>query len=226
MNELHDPDGDVRGLLERVHVPSGTALDVDDIVRSGRRRRRYQRTAQIAGAVVVTAAVVGVAATINLSQDERPIADPLISPGSDPATTTSGSVPCTSEDLTVQLGDVGGAMGTTYHGVRATNRGSGKCTLGGFAKVTFSGGNLGGAVYQAGKDRGSATTVKLAAGRSATFQIAVGNPDNYTNGCAARTPSQVNVYVPRDSTTPVTFNWDQQICTDNKSAVYVTPYIR
>ncbi len=236
MNELHDPDADVRSLLERVQAPSGSSLDVDDIVRSGRRRRRYIRTAQVAAAVVVTGAAVGVTATINLSQGERTIADPSLTPRSsgqsNPATASSGSDPCVGEDLTIKLGDIGGTMGTVYHAVHVTNHSGGACTLSGFAKVAFTGGNLGSKTYQAGSNRGNPTTVKLAAGQSTIFQIAAGNPDNYTNGCAARKPSQVIISVPHDSTTPISFNWDQktnwgqQICTDNKSAVYVTAFAR
>ena len=229
MSEPHENDADVRSLLERVEPTGWRPLDVDEIVRAGRRRRRYRRTAEVGSAVILTAGLVGLAATINVVQNQRPVADPPVSP----AVETSGSVtspsargPCVGEDLTIQLGSVGGAMGTNYHGVNVSNRSSDPCTLTGFATVTFSGGDLGGAVYRAGQDQGSPATVNLAAGKAATFQMAAVNPDNFPDGCAARTPSRVTISVPGDSTTPAAFDWSGQICTSDGTGVYVTPYTK
>jgi hypothetical protein len=229
MNQSPDADGYMRTLLDQVEMPSDSSLDIDQIVIRGRRRRRAIRTAEVASVVVVAAGVVGVAAAVNAAQNPQEVAHPLPSTSA-PASTTSpassGGGSCAADDLSIRLGQIGGAMGTTYQGVTVKNTGTARCKLSGYASATFTGGDLGQATYQAGDDRGNATTVRIAPQQTATFQLAAVSPDNFPNGCSARTPSRVNIAVPSASTSPTSLRWSEQICTDQRSSVYVTPYVK
>jgi hypothetical protein len=229
MNQSPDVDGYVRTLLSRVETPLASSLDIDDIVKRGRRRRRVIRTAEVASAVVVTAGVVGVAAALNATQHEEQLANPSPTASGSNTTTSpaaSSTASCVADDLSVHMGQIGGAMGTTYQEVSVRNTGTATCRLTGYAHATFTGGDLGHATYQAGEDRGDPTTVRLSAGRVATFQLAVVSPANFPHGCSARTPKHVIVAVPSTSTSPTRLPWSEQICTDSRFSVYVMPYVR
>ena len=76
MNQSSDADGYMRTLLDRVEMPFGSGLDIDQIVIRGRRRRRVIRTAEVASVVVVAAGVVGVAAAVNAAQNQQQVAHP------------------------------------------------------------------------------------------------------------------------------------------------------
>lgn len=225
MTQPSPNDSDVRELLQRFEPPP-TSVDIDQILVAGRRRRRVKHAAELTAAVVVAGGLVATAAAVYAVRDHSQLA----ATGSHSAPPTSPSTStvdvCAAQNLHVRLGRAGAAMGTSYRAVEVTNDGGNPCTLSGFAKVTFTGGDLGASTFVAGRDRGRHQTLTLQTGKTAVFQVAVANPANFPGGCAARNPSQMTVVVPRDASTTTTFRWNEQICTNSQLAVYVTRYTR
>lgn len=93
------------------------------------------------------------------------------------------AAPCATSNLIVWLpnGIGNGAAGSVFYKLRITNGGTAACTLSGFPKVSAI--NLKGqpigkpAAKEAGQKAG---TVKLAKGGSASFQLRIVNPGNFS----------------------------------------------
>jgi hypothetical protein len=110
------------------------------------------------------------------------LAVPLASAGAGGAARASAA-PCAVSKLIVWLpnGMGNGAAGSVFYKLRITNGGSAACTLTGFPKVSAV--NLKGQAIgkPAAKETGQkAATVKLAAGGSASFQLRIVNPGNFS----------------------------------------------
>lgn len=110
------------------------------------------------------------------------LAAPLASAGTGGAAGASAA-PCASSNLVVWLpnGNGSGAAGSVFYKLRITNGGSVACTLSGFPKVRAV--NLKGqpigkpAAKEASQKAG---TVKLSPGGSASFQLRIVNPGNFS----------------------------------------------
>lgn len=103
--------------------------------------------------------------------------------GAGPGAAGASAAPCASSNLIVWLpnGQGSGAAGSVFYKLRITNGGSAACTLTGFPKVSAV--NLKGQTIgkPATKEAGQkAATVKLAAGGSASFQLRVVEPGNFS----------------------------------------------
>jgi uncharacterized protein DUF4232 len=110
------------------------------------------------------------------------LAAPLASAGADGAASASAA-PCASTNLVVWLpnGQGSGAAGSVFYKLRITNGGAVACTLKGFPQVravNLKGQPIGNpAAKEAGQKAGA---VKLAPGGSASFQLRVVNPGNFS----------------------------------------------
>lgn len=133
--------------------------------------------------------------------------DSLTTTGSSTQTGTSGSTGqgdqsrCTTSELTITLGQAGGAAGSNYYPLIFTNTGSRECTLQGFPGVSYvtgdSGKQVGGAASRQG-DKGPVVT--LSPGASASAQLQEVNVQNFpADVCKPVSTRGLRVYPPGET---------------------------
>lgn len=131
-------------------------------------------------------------------------------------TAAGSATACASRDLSVHLGQAGGAAGSVYQPIVFTNTGSVTCTLDGYPGVSF-------VAPQSGRQVGApasrnpqhpSTSVRLAPGSSASATLQVANYANYPpSTCRPTTVSGLRVYPPASKTAVyVPFAHTQQAC--------------
>lgn len=123
--------------------------------------------------------------------------------GSDAGTTGATLVPpnCPTGQLTLRLGDGGGAAGSLVRPLVFTNAGSSTCRLRGFPGVSFVAGDDGHQVGPAAVEDGPrAGQVDLAPGQSAHVEMRIANHLNYDDAtCAPTAVRGFRVYPPGDT---------------------------
>jgi len=144
------------------------------------------------------------------------------------ATTTQAPAPtpgCQTKDLSLTLGQGGGAAGSVYEPLRLTNMGGGTCTLFGYPGVSFvtagSGEQVGAAASR--NPQHSALTVTLAPGASAESVVQVVNHENYSpSQCKAADVSGFRVYPPGNKAAAyVPFDQPSSACTTDVTQLTV-----
>lgn len=218
---------DVRRWLYDALLDPAPPLDVDAVMRDGRRRRHRARIT-LAVAAAATVAAVGVVVPVVLSNSDGqpgPSVPVATSPGlpSPTVTHTTASVPsCRVKDLSFWLGRTQGTAGTFFHTVRITSDLAGRCKLDAYAEAAWIGGDLGpqptigGPVGQ--YPHAVSATSHPAAGyvskdQPARLIIAVPDPANFGASCRVVQPDKLFVSLTfGDGKSSSTFNWHDPIC--------------
>jgi hypothetical protein len=138
-------------------------------------------------------------------------------------TPTTGVPTCQSSQLSLSLGQPGGAAGSTYTPIVFTNTGSTTCELRGYPGVSFvdaSGARLG---KPSKRDAGRIKTVKLASGHGANALLREPEPGNYpTAACQAATSNRLQVYPP-GQTNALFLSYHVKVCTTNAARTGIGP---
>lgn len=117
-----------------------------------------------------------------------------------PGTTASaapGSDRCQTGSLTGALTNENGTAGSVYYTLVLTNRGSSACVLQGWPGVSFVTGSSGSQVgAAAARIPGSAPSVSLAPGGTASATLQITEANNYGSGCQVTPVSGLRVYPP------------------------------
>jgi hypothetical protein len=120
-------------------------------------------------------------------------------PPSTPATSTTSAAPCTTTELSVSIGQGGGAAGTAHIPLVFTNTGSANCTLHGYPGVSVVGAS-GNQIGPAASRTSSATppSVTLASGATTTAVVTL---SDVLNSCPnPATPDGFRIYPPDQTT--------------------------
>jgi hypothetical protein len=138
-------------------------------------------------------------------------------------TTTAGVPRCLSSQLSLSLGQAGGAAGSTYTPLVFTNTGSTTCQLRGYPGVSFvdaSGARLGKPSKQ---DAGRVKTVKLSSGHGANALLREPETGNYPPAaCQAATSNRLQVYPPGE-TNALFLSYHVKVCTTKSTRTGIGP---
>lgn len=148
------------------------------------------------------------------------------SPSSAPTTTTATSVsPCTTAELAASLGPSNGAMGTIYYPLNLRNTGSSKCTIQGYAGVSFVAGADHHQVGQAARqDAGPTPVVTLSPGQTASAQLGIVEAGNFPPECNMTPVSGLRVSPPGQSASLVIDHADKACANSQYSTLHVGPF--
>lgn len=133
---------------------------------------------------------------------------------SSPASTAPSR--CATSDLSLRLGQAGGAAGSVYEPVIFTNKGADACTLTGYPGVSLlasqSGPQVGAPASR--NTQHAATSVTLAPGATASAMLRMAEEANYPAAtCKPTTVSGLRVYPPGQTQAAyVAFTKPQQAC--------------
>lgn len=155
---------------------------------------------------------------------------PVTTPSATPSAAASGPAACQTSALSLRLGSIGAAAGSTYQPLIFTNAGSTACTLYGYPGVAFvapgTGAQVGSAAMR--NSQHPSTSVSLAPGASASSLVQIAQTANYP--AADCQPSQVSglrVYPPGNTTaTYVAFASNQSECAKPETQLSVTAVLR
>lgn len=182
------------------------------------RTRKTTRLVSL-GLVAVAASACGGSSTALTSKQppQQPAGQP-VNATSPSATGTGDTTParCTTNDLSLRLGQAGGAAGSVYEPIVFTNNGTGTCTLTGYPGVSFlatkSGPQVG--VAAARNTQHAAASVSLAPGATASAMLQVANEGNYPAAtCKPTTVTGLRVYPPGETQAAyVAFSQPQKAC--------------
>jgi hypothetical protein len=109
----------------------------------------------------------------------------------------SGPTACTTTQLSASLGPSDGTAGTIYYPLILRNVGPVECIEQGYPGVSFVAGAAGDQVGAAAERQpGSAPSVRLAPGASATAELAVVDAGNFPSDCNITSVQGLRVYPP------------------------------
>jgi hypothetical protein len=135
------------------------------------------------------------------------------SPASGGATQASGVPSCTTNGLSVKVGQTEGAAGSIYVTLDFTNTSGSTCTLYGYPGVSLANGTT---EVSPGADRSTVTAaslVSLAAGATAHAVLQVGDAGNYPSStCGPKPTNAIKIYPPNE-TSSLYVSYSTSACT-------------
>jgi hypothetical protein len=129
--------------------------------------------------------------------------------GTTASTATTGTTAitvsqCATAQLAASLGQSNGAMGTIYYPLNLRNTSSSKCTIQGYAGVSFVAGPDNHQVGQAAsQDPRSTPTVTLSPGQTASARLGIVNAGNFPPDCNMTPVSGLRVSPPGQTASQV-----------------------
>lgn len=161
------------------------------------RTRKSTQLVSLGLVAVAASACGGSSAALTTKQAPQQAASGQQAGASSPASTAPSG--CGTRDLSLHLGQAGGAAGSVYEPIIFTNKGANTCTLTGYPGVSFlasaSGPQVGAAATR--NTQHAATTVSLAPGATASAMLQVANEGNYPAAtCKPTTVTGLRVYPP------------------------------
>lgn len=238
---------DLRELFEDAGrtPPTPRGWDPDEVVTRGRRLRVRRRllagTAGLAlagaGAVAAFALVGSGGAVLLPAATTTATAAPDAAPGSaspsTPATPSASAAACTSSDVTLSLGEGGGAAGTTYYPVLVKAVPGASCLLSGVPVVSVP--MPEGSPLRAATSGTSSESVMVSGSTVASFAVGISATANYDPAvCRPVDVTSLEVVLPGDlqttgATTTVELPARTPVCSGDVSAlgrpVLVTPVV-
>jgi hypothetical protein len=161
--------------------------------------------------------------TPSVSPSASPTSSPSPTPTPTFSTTVKATHTCSTNQLSLSLGQGQGAAGSAVVPIVFTNTGSTPCTLYGYPGVSFldgSGKQLGVPATRNGGDEG---VVTLAPNGTANSQLQLPDPGNFpAAGCKEKTSARLLVYPPGETST-LSITDVAQVCTTPGGATSVTP---
>ena len=133
---------------------------------------------------------------------------------------------CTTGQLEATLGEPGGTGGTTTdYPLSLRNTGTSACTIQGYAGVLFVAGDDNHQIGQAAsRDTGSAPTITLSHGQTASATLGIVDPANFPPDCDPTPPTGLRVSPP-DQTASLLIDPAGTACSNSKYAtLHIGPF--